>query len=44
MFSHNSAAKFIFREGKEGEGGYDGGVAAGDAHAQWRVETAEGLV
>ena len=43
MFSHNSAAKFIFREGKEVEGGRDdGGVAAGDA--QWRVETAEGLV
>ena len=29
MFSHNSAAKFIFREGKEVEGGRDdGGVAA----------------
>ena len=27
MFSHNSAAKFIFREGKEGEGATPSGVS-----------------
>ena len=35
MFSHNSAAKFIFREGKEGEGGMTAAV--------WRRATPSGV-